>query len=411
MTVPSGWTVSLLDDVAVRGSGHTPDQRRADYWDGDIEWVSLADSGQLDAGYINTTARRISSLGVSHSSAVLHPAETVVMSRDAGVGKLAVLARPMAVSQHFIAWDCESKGSMSPWFLYYLLQSQKSYFERMAVGSTIKTIGLPLFKRLTVTYPPLPEQRKIAEILRTWDDAIDWMSRSVAAQVERRGAIVARLIFGEGAPQGTRWVKANPAWNIMRIGEVASERSVRNADLSTDAVLSCSKHHGFLRSSDYFGRTVHSADLSNYKVVLRNEFGFPSNHIEEGSIGLQNVVDAGAVSPIYTVFAFDEARIYAKFAILVLKSKHYAEMFRASTSATVDRRGSLRWKQFSTLPFPVPPMTEQKRISDIAASMDDELNHTRALLSQMETQKRGLMQQLLTGKIRVNVDEGEAASV
>ena len=75
------------------------------------------------------------------------------------------MASAMAVSQHFIAWSCASKNILDPWFLYAWMQTQKPFFERMAVGSTIKTIGLPIFKRLTIDFPPLPEQRKIAEIL------------------------------------------------------------------------------------------------------------------------------------------------------------------------------------------------------------------------------------------------------
>jgi len=179
--LPDGWRRARLDDVANRASGHTPDQGKPEYWNGGIKWVSLADSGQLDRGYIGATDKEVSALGVRHSSAVLLPAETVILSRDAGVGKSAILKEQMAVSQHFIAWDCGPKGQIEPWFLYNWLQVQKPFFERMAVGSTIKTIGLPLFKRLTIDLPPLPEQRKIAEILRTWDEAIEKLEALRAA--------------------------------------------------------------------------------------------------------------------------------------------------------------------------------------------------------------------------------------
>lgn len=398
-----GWSNSNLDDVTLRGSGHTPSQQYPEYWDGEIEWVSLADSGRLDQGYISSSTRRITARGIEKSSAVLHPAGTVIMSRDAGVGKCAILHVPMAVSQHFIAWNCEAKGVLEPWYLYYWLQSRRAYFERMAVGSTIKTIGLPLFRKLTISHPTLVEQRKIAEILRTWDDAIEHVESKYLQSLQRRTGLVQALIFGHGWPHGVIWHETAPGWDIRPIGKVAFDVSSRNVDLTATDVLTCSKYRGFVRSADYFARTVHSADLSNYKIIRRGQFGYPSNHIEEGSIGLQNVVDVGAVSPIYTVFEFDRALVDADFAYLVMKTRAYAHMFDVSTSSSVDRRGSLRWPEFSKLPFPVPPLDEQRRIAAIAADANREVELAWREAELLRIQKRGLMRKLLTGQVRVDV--------
>jgi type I restriction enzyme, S subunit len=116
-SLPTGWQVDLLDNVGKRGSGHTPDQEYPEYWNGGIRWVSLADSNKLDKIYISETTKQISELGIRNSSAVLHPPGTVVLSRDAGVGKSAILATDMAVSQHFIAWVCGPK--LHNLYLYY----------------------------------------------------------------------------------------------------------------------------------------------------------------------------------------------------------------------------------------------------------------------------------------------------
>jgi type I restriction enzyme S subunit len=145
-----GWNISLLDQITNRGSGHTPNKQTAEYWNGGISWVSLSDCNKLDQRYIDSTDKKISVEGIKHSSAVLHPANTVIISRDAGVGKSAILQSEMAVSQHFIAWDCNQKKILLPLFLYYVLQLNKEEFERQAFGSTIKTIGLPYFKKLGI---------------------------------------------------------------------------------------------------------------------------------------------------------------------------------------------------------------------------------------------------------------------
>lgn len=165
------WEFRRLEDLAKRGSGHTPSKSKPEYYEGDIKWVSLADSKRLDAGLIYETATSISAQGIKNSSAVLHPAGTVLISRDAGVGKSAVMATPMAVSQHFIVWTCHDQ-LLSNWFLYYVLQEMKPIFEKNATGSTIKTIGLPFFKELQISVPSLPEQKRIADGLASLDTLI-----------------------------------------------------------------------------------------------------------------------------------------------------------------------------------------------------------------------------------------------
>ena len=253
--------VVRLDSVTTRGSGHTPDQGKPEYWNGGVKWVSLADSWQLDRGYVWQTEKEISTLGLKHSSAVLHRPETVIISRDAGVGKSAILKEEMAVSQHFIAWECGGKAILDPWFLYAWLQLNKPFFERMAVGSTIKTIGLPLFKRLTIDFPPISEQRKITALLRTWDEAIEKLEvlRSVKQASQR--ALTRSLVFGsrqlvafrttdEVAPH--RWFSLPSSWQCLPIAILASEISERNTDEEQAEVLSVLNIDGFGRSMEYF---------------------------------------------------------------------------------------------------------------------------------------------------------------
>lgn len=77
----------------------------------------------------------------------------------------------MAVSQHFIVWTCHEKR-ISNWFLYYVLQKMKPIFESIATGSTIKTIGVPFFRDMSVMLPALPEQQKIADVLFAVDSRL-----------------------------------------------------------------------------------------------------------------------------------------------------------------------------------------------------------------------------------------------
>lgn len=192
------WNERSLEDLAKRGSGHTPNKKVSSYYNGGVKWVSLADSNALDNGYIYNTKIEISEEGINNSSAVLHSAGTVILSRDAGVGKSAVLFYPMAVSQHFMAWKCH-ESKLSNWFLYYILQKMKPIFEVIAVGNTIKTIGLPYFKEMKILVPSLAEQQKIADCLSSLDALITAEAEKLDALKTHKKGLMQQLFPNPGA--------------------------------------------------------------------------------------------------------------------------------------------------------------------------------------------------------------------
>jgi len=193
--IPRSWEVKLLEDCAKRGSGHTPDKKMKDYYNGGVKWVSLGDSNKLDKRYISETKIEISKEGLKNSSAVIHPKETVLLSRDAGVGKSAIMKTEMAVSQHFITWECDI--NFNNWFLYYNLQVFKPTFERVAIGSTIKTIGLGFFKKMKIVVPPIKEQIKIADILNSVDEKLDILLEKKTIYLELKQGLMQQLLTGK----------------------------------------------------------------------------------------------------------------------------------------------------------------------------------------------------------------------
>lgn len=194
LPLPDGWQLPLLDSVAVRGSGHTPNKKMSEYWDGGIRWVSLQDTKRLDQVYIADTAQQISALGIDNSSAVLHPSGVVVISRDATVGRSAITVGPMAVSQHFIAYCCGPK--LDNHYLYYWLQRMKPVFERIGAGSTIKTIGLPFFKGLRIALPPISAQKEVAGVMLDVDLGIMAYEKAIASLSGMKAALMSDLLSG-----------------------------------------------------------------------------------------------------------------------------------------------------------------------------------------------------------------------
>ena len=302
-----------------------------------------------------------------------------------------------------------------PGYLAKVLQSPeaRSHFRRVAKRAVAQcSINQEDVKSLRMPLPALAEQQEITRILSTWDKAINTCSRLIEASLQQKKALAQQLLTGKRRLPGFNVSKElvhtsvgnlPKDWSVVPIGKVATEVSVRNADDEALPVLACSKHVGFVNSLEYFKKKVYSDDLTNYKVVRRGQFGFPSNHIEEGSIGLQDICDAGVVSPIYTVFEIDESRIDSGFLFKVLKTDHYRQRFAAATNASVDRRGSLRWSGFKAIRIPLPSLTEQQAIAavlDHAAQLEEGYRQQR---EKLELEKRALMQQLLTGKRRVKL--------
>ncbi|HGX5019261.1 TPA: restriction endonuclease subunit S [Escherichia coli] len=265
--------------------------------------------------------------------------------------------------------------------------------------------------------PSLPEQKKIAQILSTWDKAISVTEKLLTNSQQQKKALMQQLLTGKkrlGLPAGsyefkiTRYGSIPKDWDYPAIKEICTQVSEKNSAAVDHPVLSCSKYDGFVDSLKYFNKKVYSDDLSGYRLIHRGCFGFPSNHIEEGSIGLQNLYDTGIVSPIYVVFRASPTKVDNSYLYAVLKTDHYKQIFGAATNASVDRRGSLRWKEFNQIHVPLPPLKEQQKISAVLSAADAEITTLEKKLACLKDEKKALMQQLLTGKRRVKVDEAVA---
>lgn len=281
------------------------------------------------------------------------------------------------------------------------------------VGSTRLEFSIHAVRDFLVALPPLTEQRAIAGLLSTWNTAIQKAEQLIAVKERLHETLSNHLLFGLKSSRRRRtseqkslhWFSISGEWPVVEIGQIAREVAVSRGKAEDLPVLSCTKYQGLVDSRQYFKKQVFSHDTSSYKVVRRGQFAYATNHIEEGSIGYQNLVPAGLVSPIYTVFQTDASCVDDGYLYKLLKTERLRQLFSASTNASVDRRGSLRWKEFSRIRIPLPPLDEQRRISEILNTAKRELELLRAESAALRLQKRGLMQKLLTGQWRLQTEE------
>lgn len=395
--LPDDWQIRLLDDVSQRGSGHTPDKKKPEYWDGGIQWISLQDTQQLDHRYISITAANISKAGLANSSAVMHPVGTVVMSRDAGVGRSAIMGQDMAVSQHFMAWRCGPE--LHNEFLYYWLQSQKPEFERIAMGNTIKTIGLPYFRQLKVPVPPLPEQQAISEALGDADAWIESLEGLIAKKRHLKQAAMQQLLTGKRRLPGFEG-----EWKSIPIGEFTS--CTAGGTPRTDVPEYWGGAIRWMSSGELNSRMVYEVEgrittegLANSSARLLPEdcvlIGLAGQGKTRGTVAI-NFVKLATNQSVAAILP--DPRYNSRYLYHNLDMR-YEEL--RELSAGDGGRGGLNLTLIKNIQIPFPELREQNAIAEVLSDMDKEIISLKAKLSKARDIKQGMMQQLLTGKIRL----------
>ncbi|PKB18824.1 restriction endonuclease subunit S [Flavobacterium sp. 5] len=277
----------------------------------------------------------------------------------------------------------------------------QGFRNRLLAKSTISAninINQVALNSLQLPIPPLPEQQKIAEILSTWDEAITITKKCVKKITKRNKGLAQQLLTSKKRLNGF-----NEKWEVKKIKDFSKEISSKNKEDEDLVVLSCTKYNGLVPSLEYFGRKIYSDNLKTYKIVEKNVFAYATNHIEEGSIGYQSKYEKALISPMYTVFKTEE-KINDEFLFKVLKSNTYIQEYQKRMEGSIDRRGGLRWQEFSKIKVSVPSYEEQTAIALALETADQELKSYQTKLEALQLQKKGLMQQLLTGKIIVNVN-------
>ncbi|MFJ4549158.1 restriction endonuclease subunit S [Streptomyces sp. NPDC088817] len=375
------WNRVLLDKVATRGSGHTPNKKRADYWNGSVRWVSLRDTFRMDQGLISETTASITHAGLANSSAVVHPSGSVILLRDAGIGKSAVLQSDMAVSQHFMAWSCGPR--LNNWYLYYYLQSMKSEFERISNGSTIKTIGLDYFRQLTIPLPEIEEQCLISRMLLDIDEFLASLEQLVTKKQAIKQGLMQELLTGRRRLPGF-----TEPWRTRRL-----------CDLLT-----------YEQPSPYLVRTSKQLDAGRVPVLTAGKTFI---------LGFTN--ESHGIFRDHPVVIFDDFTTTSKYvdfdfkvkssAIKILKARDGADLrFVHGRMQLIDfSLGDHKryWiSEYSKQELLVPDVEEQTAVAQVLADADDEIDALKVRIEKARSVKQGMLQELLTGRTRLPV-QGE----
>lgn len=160
------WPFELLPDVTTIVLGSTPRTNNDAYWDGDIKWISPAELSD-ESFYVYDTVKHITEEGVKSAGLKSFPANTVLFSTRAPIGKTAIAGCEMYCNQGFKNFICGPK--LNPVYLYYLLRHKKEYFQSLGSGTTFRELSRGAIEKIAIAVPDMELQDKFEKIFRQSD--------------------------------------------------------------------------------------------------------------------------------------------------------------------------------------------------------------------------------------------------
>jgi type I restriction enzyme, S subunit len=286
-------------------------------------------------------------------------------------------------------------------FVAYWLNSgiaQRALKRLSTRGVSQANINPTEFRRhCPILLPPLPEQRKIAKILQTWDEALEKLIVLREAKELKYQAFASKF-FEPCHPsfQGNR-----NTWQEFVLGDIFTERG--ETGTGGERLLSVTMNGGVIDRKGVGRKDTSTEDKSRYKLVLPGDIAYNTMRMWQGVAGLSTM--RGIVSPAYTVVTPHERLILGRYAAHLFKSRRMIFDFERYSQGLTSDTWNLKFPAFSKIKLWLPPVDDQKKQADLLDMILSEQGVFRRRIEALTRQKRGLMQKLLTGEWRVNMTE------
>ena len=189
------WEVKRLGEIADIISGGTPSTKISEFWNGGIKWCTPTDITRTKQKYLLHTEKNISEKGLKNSSATLLPVGALLLCSRATIGEIRIAKDVVCTNQGFKSLVC--KNSFNNQFVYYLLLQSKQKLMDKAIGSTFLEISKKDTDAIELTFPPLPEQQAIAQILSDIDTEIEALEQKQAKYKAIKQGMMQELLTGK----------------------------------------------------------------------------------------------------------------------------------------------------------------------------------------------------------------------
>ena len=274
--------------------------------------------------------------------------------------------------------------------------------KKSAQGTKVYSISYNHIQNALIPLPPLAEQEKIAEILTTWDKAIEKQTQLIQKLELRKKGLMQQLLTGKKRLPGF-----TGEWEKVKLGEI-SKRVTRKNDTNCQNVVTISAQKGFVRQTDFFNKIVASKTTEQYYLVKRDEFCYNksySNGFPMGAIKRLVEFEEAVVTTLYICFVIE-----SDVASIDFIEQYFSLGLLNNGLRKVANEGGRAHGLLNVTPYDffdlkmfLPSLQEQTAIANILSSCDEEIRLAQDKLAAMKEQKKGLMQVLLTGKKRVKI--------
>lgn len=278
------WRTARLEEVAEVLGGGTPPRKEASYFGGGIAWATPTDVTSLDELYIAATKETVTESGLKNSSSKLMPAGAVLLTSRATIGYTAVSTVPICTNQGFVNFVCGS--DMLPEYLAYWLRTQREKMLQHAGGTTFKEIARGTLRRFEITFPSVPEQHRIADVLSRAEGIV-----RLRREAQRKAAELIPALFLDtfGDPA------SNPkGWDVVPLSEVADvQGGLQVTKARSIHPLECA----YLRVANVYRGYL---DLSELKSIRLTQAELSRTRLQEGDLlfveGHGNASEVGRVA-------------------------------------------------------------------------------------------------------------------
>lgn len=374
--IPEEWEVVKIKNISKTYSGGTPSRNNKEYYGGNIPWVK---SGEVNLGLIYETEEKITENGLKFSNAKNVSKETVLIALyGATAGKVGLLKIDATTNQAVLAVPNTYK-KFNPNFMYYLLSSKEHKLINTTQGTGQPNLSKNLIDNLMIQLPPMIEQSAISDILLIIDERIDIVERE-RQRVERLKVGIMRELF-----EGKKWITVK----LSDIAEILDSRRIPLSEMERSKIKGGYPYCGANGVIDYINKYIFDGE---YILIAEDggdysKFG-KSAYIMTGKFWVNN--HAHVLKAI-------EGKTTNEFLFYILNFMDLSPYIVGST------RTKLNQERLKEIQIPLPDLGEQKKITSILKIIDNKLSIQQNKKSKLETIKKGLMNDLLTGKKRVKV--------
>ena len=295
------------------------------------------------------------------------------------------------------------KTKLNDYFICSLLNISSKILYKYAIGSSQKVLAISDLSKISYGIPKIEEQEKIAEILSAWDDGIKTLEKLIEQKEIFHKALMKNLLIGK-----TRLSPFSSKWTHSKFNSVFERITCKNEEFNSN-ILTISAQNGLISQKDFYNKRIASVDTSKYILLKNGEFAYNksySNGYPLGAIKRLDLYEKGVVSSLYICFKLNNSDSCSDFWKYYFEAGMLNREIKMIAQEGARNHGLLNMATedfFNMLLFYPKDIKEQQKIADILNKSGKEIQLLNSKLEKLKEQKKGLMQKLLTGQIRVKI--------